>query len=164
MSQAQNSQPANGASAAADSSRPQKVDPRGPRFGAAVTSLVFILILLFGPHSPVTLVLLIVQIIAFALGGLVGLHAQPYGFLFRQFVRPRLDPPAELEDVRPPQFAQLVGLVFGAVALIGYLSGVSILFYVAVIMALAAALLNAAFNFCLGCEMYLLFARVGKKA
>ncbi|MFZ1362987.1 MAG: DUF4395 domain-containing protein [Candidatus Nanopelagicales bacterium] len=143
---------------------PKKVDPRGPRFGAAVTAVVLILALLFGPSSPVTLGLLILQTIAFALGGLVGLQYQPYGFIYSRLVRPRLQPPAELEDVRPPQFAQLVGLVFALLALIGYLAGLSVLFYAALILALVAALLNAVFNFCLGCEIYLLAARLGKKA
>ncbi len=143
---------------------PRQIDPRGPRFGAAITAVVLILALLFGPQSSVTLFLLIVQTIAFALGGLVGLQFQPYGLIYSKLVRPKLQPPAELEDVRPPQFAQLVGLVFAALALIGYLAGISLLFYVAVILALAAALLNAAFNFCLGCEIYLLASRIGKKA
>lgn len=148
----------------AGTTAPKQVDPRGPRFGAAITAVVLILVLLFGPNSSFTLVLLIVQIIAFALGGLVGLHAQPYGFIYRKLVAPKLQPPTELEDVRPPQFAQLVGLIFGLLALIGFLSGFSVLFYAAAILALVAALLNAAFNFCLGCEIYLLFARMGKKA
>lgn len=141
-----------------------QVDPRGPRFGAAITALVLILALLFGPSSPVTLGLLIAQTIAFALGGLAGLQYQPYGYVYAKVVRPRLQPPTELEDVRPPQFAQLVGLIFALLGLIGFLAGISVLFYVAVILALAAALLNAVFNFCLGCEIYLLAARLGKRA
>lgn len=168
MSQAQNSQsgttPNSHANPQPKSGAPKQVDPRSPRFGAAITVVVLALALLFGPESPVALVLLLIQTAAFALGGLVGLQAQPYGFLFRKFVRPKLAPPAELEDVRPPQFAQLVGLLFALVGVVGFLAGISMLFYVAVILALAAALLNAAFNFCLGCEMYLLFARARKQA
>ena len=41
------------------------------------------------------------------------------------------------------------------VALLAGLVGLDPIFYAAVGMALAAAFLNAAFNFCLGCEMYL---------
>ena len=51
--------------------------------------------------------------------------------------------------------------VFGLVGAAGLLLGLDVLFYVAIGMALAAAFLNAAFNFCLGCEMYLLFTRIG---
>jgi hypothetical protein len=65
-----------------------------------------------------------------------------------------------LEDVRPPQFSQAVGLIFALVAIIGSATGAGGVFTVAVGFALAAAFLNAAFNFCLGCQMYLLILRV----
>ena len=42
----------------------------------------------------------------------------------------------------------------------GYLSGAPLVGAIATGFALAAALLNAAFGFCLGCEMYLLFRRI----
>ena len=100
-----------------------------------------------------------VQTVVFALGALVGLHAQPYGVLFRRVVRPRLGAPTEFEDPAPPRFAQSVGLVFALVGLAGLLTGATALAYVAVAFALGAAFLNAAFNFCLGCEMYLLGRR-----
>jgi len=129
-----------------------QIDARGPRFGAAITTVVLALTLLSIP-SPVSLVLLAVQTVVFALGALVGLHAQPYGVLFRTVVRPRLGAPTEFEDPAPPRFAQSVGLV-------GLLTGITALAYVAVAFALGAAFLNAAFNFCLGCEMYLLGRRV----
>jgi hypothetical protein len=63
------------------------------------------------------------------------------------------------EDVRPPQFAQAVGLVFALIAVIASVVGAGGVFTIAVGFALAAAFLNAAFNFCLGCEMYLLILR-----
>ena len=90
----------------------------------------------------------------------VGLYAQPYGVVFRKLICPRLSPPTELESAAPPRFAQLVGFLFAAVALIATLSGASVVAMVAIAFALAAAFLNAAFNFCLGCEMYLLGRRV----
>jgi hypothetical protein len=80
----------------------------------------------------------------------------PVAALFRQAVRPRLAPPAHLEDPEPPRFAQGVGLVFALVALVGFLSGVTTLGYVATGFALVAALLNATIGLCLGCEVYLL--------
>jgi hypothetical protein len=67
------------------------------------------------------------------------------------------------EDVRPPRFAQTVGLGFAVVALIGSVTGSSVLFTVAVSFALAAAFLNSAFNYCLGCQMYLLLVRATSK-
>jgi Domain of unknown function (DUF4395) len=137
---------------------PTPIDPRGPRFGAAITSVVLAVTLLLGPGTP-ALVLLVIQTAVFALGSLVGLGAQPYGLVYRRFGRPRLAKPTELEDPRPPRFAQTVGLIFAVAGLAG-LIWAPVLFYVAVGFALVAALLNAVFDFCLGCEVYLLGRRI----
>ena len=85
------------------------IDARGPRFGAVITTVVLAVTLLTIP-STLSLVLLSLQTVAFALGSLVGVHAQPYGVLFRKVVRPRLGAPTKLEDPAPPRFAQTVGL------------------------------------------------------
>lgn len=50
--------------------------------------------------------------------------------------------------------------MFTAVAAVGYLSGLTVLGVVATAAALVAAFLNAAFGFCLGCEMCRLLARL----
>ncbi|MBI1350930.1 MAG: DUF4395 family protein [Actinomycetales bacterium] len=136
-----------------------KVDPRGPRFGAAVTTVVLALALVL-VGSTLGTVLIAWQTLVFALGALVGLQAQPYGWLFRVLVRPRLSPPAELEDAAPPRFAQAVGLVFAVVALVAALAGATVVATIAIAFALIAAFLNAVFAFCLGCEMYLMLARL----
>jgi UPF0716 family protein affecting phage T7 exclusion len=83
--------------------------------------------------------------------------------LFKKFVKPRLKGEVPTEDARPPQFAQSVGLIFAVVALAGSLLSIPALFTVAVGFALFAAFLNAAFNFCLGCEIYLIAIRIIKK-
>lgn len=132
------------------------IDPRGPRFGAGITTLVLAAALLLGPGWG--LVLVVLQAAAFGAGALLGLRFQPYGWVFRKFVRPRLAAPTELEDERPPRFAQAVGLGFVVVALVGGLTGVLWLYDLALAFALAAAFLNAAFDFCLGCEIYLRIA------
>lgn len=137
---------------------PTRVDPRGPRFGAAVTSVVLAATLVAGPTWG--LPLLIIQAFAFGAGSLLGLRYQPYGWVYRRLVRPRLAPPTELEDERPPRFAQTVGVGFAVVGLVGALFGIGWLFYAAVGLALVAALLNAVFSFCLGCEFYLLGRRL----
>jgi len=139
----------------------RQIDPRGPRFGAVITTVVLALILILGPASGLAIALLGVQTLAFAAGAILGLQAQPYGWLFRRVIRPRLSPPSELEDQAPPRFAQAVGLIFALVGALGLLTGLSAIFYVAIGAALAAAFLNAAFNFCLGCEMYLIAKRLG---
>jgi hypothetical protein len=136
-----------------------QIDPRGPRFGGAVTTVVLALALVF-VGTPIGTLLVAWQTVVFGLGALVGLHAQPYGILFRKVIRPRLGPPAELEDAAPPRFAQAVGLGFLLVALVASIAGATVVATVAIAFALAAAFLNAAFNFCLGCEMYLIGKRL----
>lgn len=135
-----------------------QIDPRGPRFAAAITSAVLAATLLLGPS--LGLPLLAIQTGAFGAGALLGLRYQPYGWIFRRFVRPRLAPPEALEDERPPRFAQSVGLGFTLIAFAGAVVGAELVFFVAVGFALVAALLNAVFDFCLGCELYLLGRRV----
>jgi len=132
-----------------------QIDPRGPRFGAALTTVVLAVGLVTASAWVVGF-----QAVVFALGAVLGLKAAPYGWLYRTLVRPRLGPPAELEDEAPPRFAQAVGLVFALVATAGYAFGVPVLGTVATALALAAAFLNAAFGYCLGCEVYLLARRV----
>jgi hypothetical protein len=83
----------------------------------------------------------------------------PHAWLFKTLVRPRLSAPTELEAPEPPRFAQAVGLGFTVVALVAYAAGGVVVAQTAIGFALVAALLNAVFRFCLGCEMYLLFRR-----
>ncbi len=137
------------------------VDPRGPRFAAGVTSVVLIVALALGPSWG--LIPLLIQLLAFAAGALLGLRYQPYGFFFRKVLAPRLGKPSEFEDSRPPRFAQTVGLAFAVIGALAALFSLPVLYYIAVGFALLAALLNAVFNFCLGCEMYLLGKRLFDK-
>ena len=131
-----------------------QLDPRGVRFAATVTTVVLALVLITGSGW-----LALAQAVVFALPALFGMRFSPYGALFRVAVRPRLGPPSETEDAAPVRFSQTVGLVFTVVAAAGYLTGLTALGVVATAFALAAAFLNAAFGFCLGCEMYGLIAR-----
>ncbi|WP_117213317.1 DUF4395 domain-containing protein [Allorhizocola rhizosphaerae] len=130
------------------------LDPRGPRFAAAITTVVLVLVLAFGSGW-----LVLAQAVVFGVTALWPRYG-PYALIYRPLVAPRLSPPTELEPVAPVRFAQLVGFAFATVAAIGYLSGVTTLGIVAAAFALAAAFLNAAFGFCLGCEVYLALARL----
>jgi len=136
-----------------------QIDPRGPRFGGAITTIVLAAALILVGTTAGT-ILIAWQLLVFALGALVGLHAQPYGVLSRRLVQPRLALPAELEDIAPPRFAQAVGLGFMVIALASALFGATVVTTVAIAFALAAAFLNAAFDFCLGCEVFLLGKRL----
>jgi len=53
-----------------------------------------------------------------------------------------------------------VGLGFAVVGLLGAVLGSTPVFLVATAFAFAAAFLNAAFGYCLGCEVYLLLRRI----
>ena len=132
----------------------RRIDVRGPRFGAWVTTVVLALVLLTGSGW-----LLAVQAVVFAVGAFAGLRYAPYGLLFRTLVAPRLGPATETEDEAPPRFAQLVGFGFALVGTIGYLAGALLVGAVATGLALVAALLNAAVGFCLGFELYLIARR-----
>jgi len=135
------------------------IDPRGARFAAALTAVLLAAVLLLVP-SPAAVLLLAAQTVVFGIGASRGVQHTPYSWLFRAAVLPRVGPPAEREDAAPPRFAQAVGLGFAAVGLVGFLLGADLLGTVATGFALAAALLNAVFGFCLGCEMYLLIKRL----
>src|ERR1700759_5024728 len=140
----------------------RQLDPRGPQFNAILTSVVLALTLITAPDT-VGLVLLGLQTALFATGVVLGVQRTPAAYLFKTLVRPRLAAPAHLEDPQPPRFAQGVGLAFAVVGLVGYLSGITLLGAIATGFALVAALLNAVFGLCLGCEMYLLIQRVTRR-
>ena len=134
------------------------IDARGPRFGAVITTEVLATAL-----ATNNVWVIVAQAIVFAIGAIKGPQFTPYAFIYKTLVKPRLKGEAPAEDVRPPQFAQTVGLLFALTAVAGVLLGANVIFTVAIAFALAAAFLNAAFNFCLGCEIYLLLLRARSK-
>jgi hypothetical protein len=140
------------------------IDPRSPRFGAAITTVLLaatIVLTLIPATWAAGIVLLAVIVVLFAIGGIAGIRRHPYGALFRRFVRPRLAPPAELEAPEPPTFAQQVGLVITALALVLALVGVPYAAPVGAAIALVAAFLNAVFDVCIGCLLYVWLVRAG---
>ncbi len=131
------------------------VDPRGLRFAATLTAIVLAVVLLTSNGF-----VLAAQGVVFGIGAFAGLRRAPYGVLFRFTLAKRLGPPAEREPEAPPRFAQAVGLGFVAIGVVGFALGLGWLGLVATAFAFIAAFLNAAFGFCLGCELYLLSRRV----
>ncbi|MBL3686549.1 DUF4395 domain-containing protein [Leucobacter zeae] len=156
------------------------VDPRGPRFAASLTAAllfaVVALALLTGSSTdaaalaaadplrrvaePAALILLVLFAL-FVWGAAAGVRRHPFGVLFARVIRPRLAPPAELEPEAPPTFAQGVGAAVTGIGLLLHLAGVPWALPIAVSAAFIAAFLNAAFGFCLGCELYLILRRLG---
>ena len=151
-------------SSATSNQTPAGIDPRGPRFGAAITSLlllVTVFLALDANTAGSAYALLVVITALFAVGAIFGNAKHPYGLIFKKFVRPRLAAPKELEDPRPPKFAQLIGFIVAVTGLV--LGALSVPYGVAGAAAAAfvAAFLNAAFAYCLGCQIYIGLQRVG---
>jgi len=137
------------------SKTPTLIDVRGPRFSATLTVIALAISL-----ATQNVWVLAFQAVVFAIGAIRGPQFTPYAFIFKRIVRPRLRGEVVTEDSRPPQFAQSVGFIFALVGLLGAAIGSVPVFSIAVGFALAAAFLNSVFNYCLGCEMYLLVLRI----
>ena len=135
------------------------IDARGPRFSAAITSVVLALALITESSYVIGF-----QFAVFLSAVLFGLRRSIYGFIYRNLIQPRLSGPVPSEDQRAPRFAQFIGALFAFVALLGGITGNSSVFLIATSFALGAAFLNAAFGFCLGCHMYLILVRLFKRS
>ena len=137
------------------------IDPRGPRFTAGITAvlLLAVAVLGFGGAALAAWVLLAALSALFAWAAFAGVRRHPFGLLFKRFVRPRLAPPEELEDPRPPTFAQGVGFAVTVAGVILGAAGLTLAVPIAASFAFIAAFLNAVFGYCLGCQLYLLLVR-----
>ena len=104
-----------------------RVDVRGPRFAAWVTTAVLLIALIVSAISPLAAAaILAVQAVIFAIGAVGGPRRHPYGKVFATLVAPRLGPVKEREPVPPLKFAQLVGLIFAVSAVAGFVAGVTV--------------------------------------
>jgi len=137
---------------------PVFIDARGPRYSAAITTTVLALALITESNY-----LIGFQFAVFLSAVLFGLRRSIYGFVYRNLIQPRLSGPVPSENEAAPRFAQLIGALFAFVALLGGVTGNTAVFLTATSFALVAAFLNAAFGFCLGCQMYLLLVRIRTK-
>lgn len=109
--------------------------------------------------DPAFLLLLVIWLLF--LWSVLSPRTAPWGVLYRRLIQPRLKPPTELEDPRPPRFAQGVGLFVVTIGLVLQLIGVPWALPIAAAAAFIAAFLNAAFGLCLGCQLYLVLQRAG---
>ena len=140
---------------------PAGIDPRGPRFTAAITAslLLVTVVLAVGGATLAAWLLLTALSLVFAWSAIAGVRRNPFGLIYQRLVRPRLAPPTELEDPRPPTFAQAVGFVVTIVGVVLGAVGLPSAVAIAAGLAFVAAFLNAAFGYCLGCQIYLLLVR-----
>ncbi|GAA2222588.1 DUF4395 domain-containing protein [Herbiconiux moechotypicola] len=141
------------------------IDPRAPRFTAGITAvLLLVTIALSFAATVAAWVLLLALALLFLWGATAGVKRHPFGLLFRAAIRPRLAPPTELEDPKPPTFAQLVGFIVTGAGVLLALLGVPYAVTVAASLAFVAAFLNSVFGYCIGCQLYLLLARFRRSA
>ena len=138
----------------------KRIDPRGPRFGAGITALLSLIafsqsleVWIYGTPWIVALFVLFAW-------SVLSPKNHPYALIFNKLVKPRLGAPKELEDPRPPQFAQKVGFSFSILGVIGVLFA-PVLIPVSAAFIFIASFLNAFFGLCLGCQMYLGLRRLG---
>ena len=134
------------------------IDARGPRYTAALTTIVLSAAIITESNLIIGF-----QFAVFLSAVIFGLRRSIYGFLYRNLIQPRLSGPVPSEYESAPRFAQLIGALFALTALIGGLTGNTTVFLIATGFALAAAFLNTAFGFCLGCQIYLLILRATKR-
>jgi len=133
------------------------IDARGPRYTAALTTIVLSAAIITESNLIIGF-----QFAVFLSAVIFGLRRSIYGFLYRNLIQPKLKGPVPNEYESAPRFAQLIGAIFALTALIGGLTGNSSIFLIATGFALSAAFLNAAFGFCLGCQLYLILIRILK--
>jgi hypothetical protein len=136
------------------------VDPRGPRYGAAITSILSLIAFYLSLANESLAYAIVVALGVLFTWSLVSPSTHPYGWSFAKFIRPNLAAPKELQDPKPLKFAQQVGLAF---ALLGIIGGIfsAPLITVSAAFIFIAAFLNTFFGLCLGCQLYLLIRRVG---
>lgn len=133
---------------------PQPIDPRAPRFNQAVLTAA----LLVGFLLDLRLIAPIFAVVLF-LGAAFGPRYGPFLRLYAEAIKPRLKPPAELEDPRPPRFAAAVGVVFLAGATIAFALGATGFGWVLALIVAVLAGLAATTGLCVGCEIYVFLAR-----
>jgi len=140
-----------------------RIDPRGYRFGAAVTLVVSIIAIILGATTAGWITMAILALL-FLPGATIGPQATVQSWLFRRLIRPRIGAPTETESFRPPRFAQQMGLGFSVLAVLFGVLDVAVGFYIFTGFVVVASFLNSVFGFCLGCEIYLLAKRATTRA
>jgi hypothetical protein len=150
-------------SAESSAATPIGIDPRSPRFGAGITAVLLLVVIFLGliGSTVAAWILLLAIALLFAWGAFAGVRRHPYGLLYQKLIRPRLAPPTEREDPRPPTFAQGVGLVVTGIGVVLQLVGVPYAVVIFAALAFVAAFLNSVFGYCLGCQIYLQLVRLG---
>jgi hypothetical protein len=138
-----------------------RVDPRALRFSAAATaSVLAVAVLTVGPARPVALGLLGSQVAVFGFTAFVSVHWSVWAQIFARWIWPRIDAATTLQEARPARFAQFIGFVLTATALLCFGLGVDGIGYGLTAVAVVGAVIDAATGACLGCKIYVLPRRL----
>lgn len=129
--------------------RPQPIDARAPRFNQGVLTLAMLVGFVFQIR-----VLYAVWAAVLLLSAVGGSKYGPFLRLYRDVIKPRLSPPSEIEDPRPPRFAATIGTVFLGAATLALVAGVPGLADGLALIVAALAALAAVTGICVGCEVY----------
>lgn len=133
---------------------PAPIDPRGPRTNQAVLAVA----LLAGFLADARAIVPVFAAVLF-LGAAFGPRYGPVLRFYAEVIKPRLAPPTELEDPRPPRFAAAVGVIFLVASSLAFAAGAPGLGWALALVVAALAGLAAVTGICVGCEVYLLLAR-----
>lgn len=128
------------------------IDPRGHRFGGAVSVVLLVI-------AAVLDVPVVVAFVAVALG-VSAVFGTQYSILGRPWPTIRrvlkLGPPREPEPEFGPRFAQALGFVFLALGFALLVAGVRPIGWLPVVAVVVLQTLLAASGYCLGCKLYVL--------
>ena len=130
------------------------IDRRAPRFNQGFVGLVCVVAIVTGWWLLVGLLAL-----QFFLGLTFGRKFCLACVFYFEVVQPRFGE-GEIEDSRPPRFANILGAIFLGASTGAHLAGLSTIGWILAGMVAVLALLAATTGFCVGCEMYRLFARL----
>lgn len=128
-----------------------RIDPRGHRFGAGLSSLLLIVAAL--TNTPW---LVAVALVSIGVSAAFGLRYSIYGVIWRRIVRVAHLGPAEPEHEYPPRFAQVLGGTALSLSLLAFAAQLPIVGWG---LALAVAGLQGLLGitgYCLGCRLYFL--------
>lgn len=133
---------------------PKPIDPRGPRVNQGVLTVALLLGFLADWRAVIPIFAVVLL-----LGAAFGPRYGPVLRFYAEVIKPRLGPPSEMEDPRPPRFAAAVGVVFLGAATIALAAGAPGLAWALALIVAALAGLAAITGICIGCELYLVLAR-----
>ena len=160
--------------------KPGQLDPRGPRFGAGITSILMLVVIYlslepenwmavapasgeaFNPvMNPLAIWVMAFSVVMFTIGSTLGPARHPFSYLYKFTLRRFLKSPSYLEPAKPVHFAQVIGLAVTGVGLALELAGIPNALTISAALAFLAAFVNAVFAYCIGCQMYLGLKRLG---